>query len=63
MGGYPKDNSWVWSDFTDLDYTDYYDMDYGQCMYQRNSEYDSGWNCISCDHDGYYYICKLKQQY
>ena len=63
MGGYPKDNSWVWSDFSDLDYTDYYDMDYGQCMYQNSGEYSSGWNCVTCDNDGWNYICKLKRQY
>ena len=64
IGGYPKDSSWVWSDFTDLDFTAFYDMVTGECMYQKEDEYSFGWNTVSCSSSDYEkgYICKVFQK-
>ena len=65
IGGYPNGSSgsgtWVWSDLTDFDYSDNYDVDAGYCLYQASSYYDNGWTTHSCDSSSwmYSYICKL----
>ena len=57
MGGYPSDNTWVWSDGTEYDYVgDVYSMDNGECIAYRNGY---GWYTYSCTNDGFYYICKI----
>merc|ERR1712227_510952 len=58
IGGYPKDSTWVWSDFTELDYTNYYSTSQGQCLIQKDSYYSSGWSTSSCSSYNYSYICK-----
>ena len=62
IGGYPKDSTWVWSDFTELDYTNYYSTSQGQCLIQKDSYYSSGWSTSSCSSYNYSYICKLFKQ-
>ena len=60
IGGYPKDNSWVWSDGTDLDYTHFHTEVAGYCLYQDASYYSSGWSQDYCtSSSSHYYICKL----
>ena len=48
IGGYPKDSTWVWSDFSELDYTNYYSTDSGYCLYQSSNYYSYGWTTNSC---------------
>jgi len=61
IGGYPKDNSWVWSDFSSFDYQHGYDNNNDQCLYQYYSHIGSGWSSHSCATTNYEYyrICKL----
>ena len=61
IGGYPQDNTWVWSDFSDFDYDGTYSVSNGQCLYQSNSYYGNGWSSHSCSSSSYQYayICKL----
>jgi len=57
MGGYPSDNTWVWSDGTEYDYVgNVYSMDNGECIAYQNGY---GWYTYSCTNDGFYYICKI----
>ena len=64
IGGYPNGSSitWVWSDLTEFDYSDYNSViSAGDCLYQLSSNYDNGWNSNYCDSSSYRYsyICKL----
>ena len=58
IGGYPKDNTWVWSDFTGFDFDHSYEYYAGQCLYQSSSHYGSGWSSSSCSTSNTYFICK-----
>ena len=62
IGGYPKDSTWVWSDFTELDYTNYYSTSSSGCLVQGSSHYSDGWSTASCSSYDYSYICKLFKQ-
>ena len=60
IGGYPKDSTWVWSDFTSLDYYIDYSVDEGQCLFQSSSRYGQGWSSTYCSSTSaeFYFICK-----
>merc|ERR1719330_1775625 len=58
IGGYPKDSTWVWSDFTSFDYDSDYNYSSGQCLLQASSRYGQGWSSVSCTSYEYYFICK-----
>jgi len=60
IGGYPKDNSWVWSDLSEFDYSEYYDVSTGgYCLYQDYGK--SGWTSSYCDQSYQkYFICKVQ---
>ena len=62
LGGYPNDNTWVWADYTDFDYTHNYGLTpgSGNCILQPSSTYGSGWNDYPCSSSSYRYnyICK-----
>ena len=62
MGGYPQGISWVWSDFTGLDYTNFYSAEPGLCTFQSRGHYEDGWGTASCSSTTAYYICKLVKQ-
>jgi len=59
IGGYPRDSSWVWSDFSEYDYKHLYVTSQGECLYQSRSYYESGWTSTSCSSSSLYYTCKL----
>ena len=61
IGGYPKDNTWVWSDFTVFDYDNTYTNIYdGYCLYQSSDYIGDGWSSRDCRTDyNYHRICKL----
>ena len=61
IGGYPTGNTWVWSDFSELDYFDDYNLNTGggYCLYQDSSYQGSGWSTDYCTSTHqHYYICK-----
>lgn len=59
IGGYPQGSTWVWSDFSEYDYEDFYSSSAGECLYQYSSHYGNGWNTDSCTSDSHYFTCKL----
>ena len=61
IGGYPKDNTWVYSDFTVFDYDHTYINIYnGYCLYQSSDYIGNGWSTRECSENrDYHIICKL----
>ena len=59
IGGYPQDDTWVWSDFSEFDYDGAYSTSSGSCLYQSNSHYGNGWSTSSCSSTQIHFICKL----
>ena len=59
IGGYPKDDTWVWSDFTSFgDFDNSYSVSEDYCLLQSSSHYGQGWSSSSCSSNEFYFICK-----
>ena len=58
IGGYPSDNSWVWSDFTNYDFDNSYSVSHSNCLIQEASQFEQGWSSAYCNGQ-YAFICKL----
>ena len=58
IGGYPSDNTWVWSDFTNFDFDNSYSVSHSNCLIQEASQFEQGWSSAYCNGQ-YAFICKL----
>jgi len=60
IGGYYIGQvGWVWSDWSDFDYSNMLDASFLGCLYQGDSNYGSGWSSGYCDdYDSNAYICQ-----
>ena len=61
IGAYPKESSWIWSDFTEFDFTNFYTVTSRMCLYQDSSYYSNGWSSAPCaaSYPSIQCICKL----